>query len=111
MPISARPIAGTGAPFVELFEARLPQVLADLLDGPGTGALDDSDSEALRSTYRRLDSFDINISGAPDIASLFHQLRGEGVNVTTNQGVAEGTILSVERRDLPAPEGRKGETE
>jgi hypothetical protein len=59
---------------------------------------------------RRLDSFDINISGAPDIASLFQQLRGEQVSVTTNQGITQGTILGVERRTAPMANGDSGDT-
>ncbi len=52
---------------------------------------------------RRLASYDIDISGAPDIAGLFRQLRGEEVRVTTNQGMTTGTILGIESRKSPVP--------
>jgi len=77
-------------------------VLLDL-DPDAGGSIETISYGSKEPLDRRLASYDIDISGAPDIAGLFKQLRGEEIRVTTNQGVTRGTILGIEARKDPAP--------
>lgn len=69
-------------------------VLLDL-DGGKVGAVAYASQAPLE---RRLAGFEIDLSGAPNIETLFRALRGARVNLVTSDGAMDGTILNVENR-------------
>ncbi|HVZ93228.1 MAG TPA: hypothetical protein VG797_01835 [Phycisphaerales bacterium] len=71
-------------------------VLLDL-DGGKIAGVSYGSKEPLE---RRLKSFGVDISNAPDVASLLQSLRGSAVRIQTGDGPDEGTILGVESRPI-----------
>ena len=69
-------------------------VLLDL-DGGKVGAVAYASQAPLE---RRLAGFEVDLSGAPNIETLFRALRGAKVNLVTSDGAMDGTILNVENR-------------
>lgn len=76
-------------------------VLLDL----GGGRIDAVSYASREPLERRLASFAIDMSKNPTIAGLLDQIRGAPVRMTSIDGEASGTVIGVETRQVPAPEG------
>jgi hypothetical protein len=79
-------------------------VLLDL-DGGKVGAVSYASQAPLE---RRLAGFEVDLSGAPSIETLFRGLRGAKVNLSTADGPIVGTILNVENRKTVVPPSQGG---
>jgi len=76
-------------------------VLLDL----GGGRVEAVSYSSREPLQRRLASFAIDMSKNPSIAGLLDQIRGAAIKVTSIDGEATGTVIGVETRQVPAPEG------
>lgn len=79
-------------------------VLLDL-DGGKVGAVAYASQAPLE---RRLAGFEVDLSGAPSIETLFRGLRGAKVKLASTDGEIEGTILNVENRKTVVPPAQGG---
>lgn len=79
-------------------------VLLDL-DGGKVGAVAYASQAPLE---RRLAGFEVDLSGAPSVETLFRGLRGAKVKLASTDGEIEGTILNVETRKTVVPPAQGG---
>lgn len=77
-------------------------VLLDL-DGGRVDSVRYGSKEPLQ---RRLSSFGVDISDNPPLADLLNRLRGAPVKLATSEGPVTGTILGVEKRQVPIGDER-----
>lgn len=80
----------------------LKSMLVVDLDGGRVEAIGYESREPLD---RRLSSFAIDLSGDSSMMGLLRQLRGAPVELETTSGVVRGSVVGVETRPAPTPEG------
>ncbi|MEM8873623.1 MAG: hypothetical protein AAGD32_05125 [Planctomycetota bacterium] len=82
-------------------------VLQDL-DGGSIGTVSYPSRDPLSKT---LASFQVDLSGSPDMSDLLEQLRGAQVVVLVGDRTAEGTIIGIETKDKPVEGGESVEVD